>query len=281
MRTRPSSRLTHEYLRNHPNDAARVLERLPVDAVSALLAELPARLGAPALGAMLPHAAGRCLARLQPAVAGALLAQLSAPRAGAVLRQLDDARAEAIYRHLSGTHALRIRRLRSYPEDTVGAWTDADVNIFTGQHRNREAREHLHPHPDKPVYRVYVIDEHRRLQGTVTISALLHADPDRSMTSLMQPVAQTLSTRMSLAAASKHRGWASACELPVLEPGGEFVGELRLGALQYAQNRARAHDESAWLTAFEALTDGYCAAASGVMRGLFAWWAPQRPRDRS
>ncbi len=280
MPNRASSRLTHEYLRNHPNDAARVLERLHAEAVAALLEDVPARLGAPVLGAMLPYFAGRCLLHLQPPAAGALLMQLSAPRAGAILRPLDDTRTEAIYSHLSAAHALRIRRLRRYPEDTVGAWTDAEVEVLTGRHRNAEAREQLQRNPERPVHLIYVIDELRRLQGTVNISTLLHAEPDRPLASLMQPLGKPLSARMSLDAARRHRGWASACELPVVEANGEFVGELRLGALQFAQNRGRTDHENTWLTALEVLTDGYCATASGVMRGLFAWWNSADFRDR-
>ena len=278
---RSSTRLTHEYLRNHPSDAARVLEHLPTEQVCALLAELPARISAPVLGAMLPYFAARCLVLLPPQTAGALLAPLSAPRAGAVLRQLDDSLAEAIYPHLSTTHALQIRRLRTYPEDTVGAWTDSAVEVLTGQHRNREAREQLGQKPGQAVHWLYIIDEHRRLQGMVSLNALLHAKLDRSMASLMQAPAHTLSARMSLDAARKHRGWASGCELPVLEPGGEFVGELRLGALQYAKSRNRINSDGNWLAAIETLTEGYCATASSLLQGVFTWWNRPPPRDSS
>lgn len=277
----PGSRLTHEYLRNHPDDAARVLERLPAEAVSALFDKLPARLAAPALGAMVPYAAARCLAQLAPQISGALLTQSNPARASAILRHLGDDQTEAIYAHMPSGHALRIRRLRSYPEDTVGAWVDSDVIALTGQHSVAEAEQHLRSQPDLHLTQLYVIDARRQLLGTVTIGALLHADPTRNLATLSRPAPHSLSTRMSLTAARRHRSWANLCALPVLQPDGEFVGELRLGALQHAhQRRADTVDEPIWLPALETLTGSYCATAAEVVGALISWSMPERRRNQ-
>lgn len=281
MLSGPGSRLTHEYLRNHPDDAARVLEQLPASTIGALLAELPARLGAPVLSAMLPQTAGSSLAQLNPALAGALVAQMRAPRAAAALRILDEARTEAIFQHLPGTQAMRIRRHRSFPEDTVGAWVEADVLALTGDQAVEQARRQVRARHGKDLYQLYVIDHRRHLQGTVALAALLHADDRRTLASLVQPVAHRLSTGMSLAAARRHRGWASLYALPVLEPGGAFVGELRLGSLHHLDPHARGDDAAIGWHGLEALLQGYCATAAGVIRLLLGCWEPSsRDSDR-
>lgn len=274
----PGSRLTFEYLRQHPEDAARVLERLPVETVVELIQRLPARLAAPVLSAMLPYTAGRCLARLPAAVAGAVIAQSSAARASAMLRLLNEERVDDLFRHVSSGHAARIRRLRSYPDDTVGAWIDSEVVALSGQYSAGEARDHLRDHPDLHLHQLYVVDERRRLVGVVTLGALLHAEAERNLGALSHPAPHTVSTRMSLREARRHRGWARLCALPVVEPGGEFVGELRLGALQQADRRDSAADQELLLPAFEALAGGFSATVAEAVRLLFAGWKSQ-PRS--
>lgn len=274
----PATRLTYEYLRNHPDDAARVLERLPVDAVSALVAAVPARLAAPVLGAMLPFAAGRCLAHLPPQEAGALIAQLRPARAAAMLRQLDDAQNEAIHEHVPSVHAARIRRLRSYPDDTVGAWVDSDVVALSGNDTVAEAQDHLRAQPDLDVHQLYIVDERRRLLGTATIGALLRGEASRKLASLSRPVTDSVSTRMSVSVARRHRGWSGIGALPVLEPSGEFVGELRLGSLQHAGTGTGTASQGAWLQLLDTLASGYFATAADVIRSLVS---RSEPRDRS
>lgn len=266
-----ANRLTHEYLRSHPDDAARVLERLPTEAVVELFRQTPTRLAAPVLAAMLPYAGGRCVAQLPAAIAGALLAQCSAPRAAAMLRQLDDDETEAVYAHLPSAFAVRVRRLRSYPEDTIGAWVDSNVIALSGRHTVAEANEQLRAEDKRELHRIYLIDERRRLQGMVHIAQLLHAEPQRSLTSLSQAVPHSLSTGMSLDAARRHRGWSKHCAVPVLEPSGELLGELRLGALQYARHRADTGAEDPWLTSLETFALSYSAAVAAIVRALFAW----------
>lgn len=272
----PGNRLTYEYLRRHPDDAARVLERLPVEAVAELIRDLPARLSAPVMGAMLPYAAGRCLARLPAATAGALIAQSSPARASAMLRLVSEDQVNQIFQHVGGGHTARIRRLRSYPDDTVGAWVDSDVVALSGQYSVGEARDHLRAHPDLQLHQLYIVDERRRLVGVATLGALLQAEPTRSLAALSRPPRHTVSTRMSLQVARRHRGWAGLCALPVVEPGGEFAGELRLGALQQADSHRRAPaDDELLLPAFENLTGAFCAAVSEIIRLLFAGWKSQ------
>lgn len=266
-----NNRLTYEYLRNHPDDAARVLERLPAEAVAALFADTPVRLAAPVLAAMLPYTAGRCLALMAAPTAGALLSQCPTPRAGAMLRQLDDTKVEALLAHAPSAFALRVRRLRSYPDDTIGAWVDSDVIALSTRHSVGEAREHLAAHAERGFHRLYLIDERRRLRGAVDIAQLLQADPERTLATLSQPVSHSLSTRMSLEAARRHRGWTRHCAVPVLEPSGEFVGELRLGALHYARHRADTGDEGAWTPALETLTGTYFATVADLVRTFFQW----------
>ena len=59
--------LTAAFLADHPQEAARVVETLPVAEAAAFFAEIPARIGAPALTAMLTTAAARILTALDDA----------------------------------------------------------------------------------------------------------------------------------------------------------------------------------------------------------------------
>jgi magnesium transporter len=56
--------LTYAYLEAHPQDAARVLETMPVATAAALLDSIPLRLSIPLVQHMLPFLSSQCLALL-------------------------------------------------------------------------------------------------------------------------------------------------------------------------------------------------------------------------
>ena len=225
--------LTHAFVAAHPLDAARELERLEIAEAAALFEQVPARLTAPVLAAMLPQAAARCIALLAPERAAMVLSALAAPTAAAVLRHVPDSARRSALDALPTAAALACRALLRYPQDAVGTLVDTSVVVLPGTATAGEALHALRRREGEGTADVYVVGDNHRLLGVVTLPALLRAAEGAALHSLQRPLA-TLPALMPLAGAAAHAAWREANTLPVVEHGGRFLGALSAAALRRA-----------------------------------------------
>jgi magnesium transporter len=231
-----AERLSHAFMRAHPAQAARVLEAVVPAEAAALLARVPARLGAPVLAAMLPNAAARALSGLQDEHALALLGELATQPVVAVMRHVPEPRRARLIAGLPTAAALASQLLLGYPEDAIGAWTDPDVLALPGTTRAAEALERVR-HMEGIVQRVFVTSGDRRLEGWVPLPALLRASAGAALASIMSRPDGVLTAQTPLAGAVGHPGWERSSLLPVVESGGRLVGVLTRDALARASRR--------------------------------------------
>jgi len=272
--------LTNAYLAAHPGDAARVLEKLTADDAAVLFERVPARLGALVLGAMLPHAAARCLVRVDGSRAAMLLATISVPAAAAMLRNVPEAQRKPLLDALPTTTALACRALLGYPEDSVGAYADTEIIALSPESRTLDALEALRAARAMPAGPVFVVDDARRPLGQIELPALLRAGATERLDTLMAAVTVTMPAVTPLAGATAHPVWRDADTVAVVERGGGLVGVVQRRALHQAQ-RTRgsgvgpAPDSLTALLAF-----GYWHAVAGLVEAALSVLAV-RPRGPS
>lgn len=228
--------LSLAFMRAHPAQAARVLEALAPAAAAALLARVPARLGAPVLAAMLPNAAARALSGLQEEHALALLGELRTQPVVAVLRHVAEPRRARLIAGLPTGAALASQLLLGYSEDAVGAWTDPDVLALPGTTSAADALERVR-HMEGIVQRVFVTSGDGRLEGWVPLPALLRASAGAGLASIMSRPEAVLTAQTPLAGAVGHPGWERSSLLPVVESGGRLLGVFTRDALARASRR--------------------------------------------
>lgn len=217
--------LTLAFVENHPEDAARVLERLPLDNTAAFLESLPIRLGALVIRQMLaPHAA-RCIETLPLEVAAGIVSSLGIQSGAAVLRYLAPVRRERIIEQLHTAGTMGLRLVLGYPEDTVGAKMDPQAPAFVPDTLVSVAMDRLRE-GDAQIAYVYVINPDHRLQGIVSLDVLLRAGSKLALSQIMQPATFSLPAHASVAAVQRHPGWNRFHRLPVVEHNDRFVGAL-------------------------------------------------------
>ncbi len=262
--------LSLAFMRNHPAQAAQVLESLPPDEAAALFDQTPARLGATVLTAMLPHRAAHCIAALTNARALELLTLMGTQPTVTLLRHLPEPRRKLIITGLPTTTALASTLLLGYAEDTLGAWADPDVVMLTADTRATHALEHLRHAPAHPL--VFIIDHERRLVGSVNLGALLQAPDGATLATLMQRPVHVLTAHAPLSATPAHPGWTSSSVLPVVEPGDRLVGVMTRDALSRALRRTAppSATTSAEITLPMLLARTYWQALSGLLEGGLA-----------
>ncbi|MEO6422721.1 MAG: CBS domain-containing protein, partial [Candidatus Nitrotoga sp.] len=229
--------LSFAFLESHPADAARVLQRLAPQNVSALLSEAPVRLSAPVLRVMLPPFVARCLEPLPDEPVSALLRGMG-PQAGvAVLHYLPEARRNALLSQLPTGMGMAFRLLLGYPEDTVGAWMDPRVVVLAGDTTADSALRRLREAQGEIDAVVFVIGNGQLLLGMVELPDLFRAPPDAPLSRLMHQVRFTLPARASIHGVAHHAGWDDFQMLPVVERDDRFVGALDRGVMARAVAR--------------------------------------------
>lgn len=263
--------LTQAFIVGHPAEAARVMEELPVADASALFAEIPARIGAPVLSAMLPPAAARVLRALTEAQILALLTAAGTQTAVSMLRHMPDPARSRLIVGLPTVSALASRVLLGFPEDSIGAWIDPEVIALPPGTRVAEALERIRHGQETEIERIMVVDAERRLTGEVTLEALLHASEMVTIATLMRPTIATLAAMMPIAAAAELTSWERTSMLPVVDHDGHLIGVLRQSVVVRAlHDRTRqAHTGSAE-SAAGILGSSYWGVISGLAGATLA-----------
>ncbi|MCZ4313326.1 hypothetical protein O4H66_07905 [Comamonadaceae bacterium G21597-S1] len=261
-----SERLSFAFLESHPVDAARVLERLAPQNVSALLSDAPLRLAAPVLRLMLPPFVARCLEPLDDEAVSGLLRGMG-PQAGvAVLHYLPEARRHALLAQLPTGMGMAFRLLLGYPEDTVGAWMDPRVVVLAGDTPAESALRRLREAQGEIDTMVFVVGTGQRLLGQVELPELLRATPDTVLSQLMRKVRFTLPARASIHGIADHAGWDDFQMLPVIERDDRFVGALDRGVMARAVVRDHRVQPQAGLgDMFANLAGGYWLGVSSLI----------------
>lgn len=270
--------LSHAFMRAHPAEAARVLEGLPNADAAALLARVPARLGAPVLAAMRPNTAARCLAGVNDDHALAMLADLGTQPVVAVLRHVPERRRGALIAGLPAGAALASTLLLGYVEDAVGAWTDPDVLALPAETRASDALERLR-RSDIAVPRVFITAAGGRLEGWVPLPELLRAHAEATLAQVMHRPQAVISAQTPLSGALAHPGWEHTSVLPVVESGERLVGVLTRDALMRALRRvgrpARSPENPGGLG--DMMARGYWDTLSGAAEAMATLLPAVRP----
>lgn len=223
----PLQTMAQLHMNRHPEEAARVLERLSPDAIAAVLREASAESAAGVLACLAPSLASACLADWPEGERSAVVALLPGPIAATLLRQLDPRVREAALDALPATVRARLSRTLSYPDRSAGALADPAVLILHADLTVEEALTRL-SHSRGPVAgRLFVLNRSQRLVGVVTPGQLLTSRRDAPLGSLELGPAQAVPDRVSAATLR-----ASAAEpLAVVDPQGTFVGVIGSDAL--------------------------------------------------
>jgi len=182
---RAISILSNAFLQAHPEDAARVVERLPPKDQARLLANAPAGAGK-VMARMAPPTAATCLALMNGERALHIVRELSLDFRLSLLRCMQDHDRERLLQALGPEEGEPLRTLLRYPDNTAGALMDPYLlsvpdDITAGEALRRMRSSH------RPVlYYLYVLDREHRLVGVTTLRELMRARPSYALSSVMR-----------------------------------------------------------------------------------------------
>lgn len=217
-------RMAHAHIGRHPEESARVLERLEPHEIAEMLRDAPTGSVATVISRFAPPVAGACMACLPGEKRSAILAALPVPIAAALLRPLQPAEREEALGGLPKGSRTSLDRALSYSEQSAGALADpsavtlhADLTVQEASARFREGAEPVPP-------RIFVLDRSQRLLGSVTPGTLLGSAPKATVGSLAIEPAHGVVAGVDVAALlARDRPEES---VPVVDTEGTFLGVI-------------------------------------------------------
>ncbi len=260
--------LVSEFLSSHPEDAARVLEQMPLEQAVAVLGEAPAAAGARGLRGMGADLAVRCLESVTVDKGCELVEALGAGTAAVLLRRAAPARRAVLLGGVTAETRSHLELLLRYPEDTAGAIMDPLTATVPDDISVEQARTRLREYPVHLYYYVYVVSRDQTLAGVVGLRELFLAGGDQKIAAVMKESVMRVADRAPLTALMAHPGWRDFHALPVVSDHGVFVGMVRHKTLRRLMEQTESERGPAGLETLLALGELYWTGLVELFGGM-------------
>ncbi len=173
----------------HPADLAHSLESAHVDDVVELLTRLGPEYSSRFLAEMNPGYQTNILLKISDEVLSRIINEMPSDDRVDMIRNIPEERKQKLLQMLAKAERLDIVKLESYQEGTAGSLMTSEYAALSKDITAGEAIDRLRIEaPEKEtIYYAYVIDEQRRLLGTVSLRELILALPEAKIEELMHP----------------------------------------------------------------------------------------------
>lgn len=264
-----ATQLANTFLAAHPDDAARLLEGLPVAERAVLLEACEPEAAARVVQSMVSHQAAETVAAMDPAAGGAVLSRQPVEIATLLLRRSSGTVRENLLGAMGADLSASVRRKLRYPENTVGALMDPLVSALPTDLTAAEALDRMQRLTLPVGYYLYVVDRRDRLVGVTNLRELIQADPASPVASLMKTKVARLSASASLEDMAENRNWRHYHRLPVVDNQGTLMGIVRYETMRGIQDEVgNATQAIGGLSAIMALGELYWTGLAGALTGI-------------
>jgi len=123
--------LSREFIRRHPADAARILERIDPEDVTDLLKYIPPDISGRMLESMDTPEALRCLDLMENDIGAAIVAEMQHDIAALYLRRLGDGKRESLMKLLPEGKLAVLKKQLGYSRGSIGSAMEPDVFMVT------------------------------------------------------------------------------------------------------------------------------------------------------
>ena len=215
--------------RLHPSDLADVIEGLEESARIALLSGLPAELASEALAEMdIGDSRAELLTRLAPEKTAELIGELPDDDAADLIGELAPPDQQAILDQLTDETAGELIGLLQYDEDSAGGLMTTDLVSVLSTLTAAEALDdvRVQGREVEDFYTVFVVDESRRLVGTLRLDDLVIADPTHRIEGLVEEPVATVRPEEDQEQVGRLISRYNLVSIPVVTSGGLLLGRI-------------------------------------------------------
>lgn len=228
---RTVQRLQRTLLSGYPGEAARRLEKLPVEEIDRILRAHPPSLTVRVWEQLAPDVAVRLLNTVEAKTATAALNRMDPNHAAMLLAGLDEEGREAHLKRLTTAVANDIRSILAYPVDSAGSLMDTRVITFRPEMTVRQALSRLRMSKRKGVRVLFVVDDDRHLLGVVSIQDLAVAAAGARLDEMMRAAPTTVEAITPREEVVERLEQHPLTDLPVLDFEGRLMGVIRYQVL--------------------------------------------------
>ena len=213
----------------HPSDVADLVESLEDDQQVRVLSSLPAELASETLAEMEEgEERGDLLAALHPSKGAELLQELADDDAADLIGELEPHEQLRLLEALPKEDAGDIRGLLLYDEETAGGLMTTElVSVqvsLTAEQALADVR--IQGQEVEEFYQVFVVDEQRRLLGTVRLDHLVTAEPHATVASLVEPLLATVEADVDQEEVGRLISRYNLASIPVVSDEGMLLGRI-------------------------------------------------------
>ncbi|HVL55597.1 MAG TPA: magnesium transporter [Burkholderiaceae bacterium] len=213
---------------NHPADVAATLDELEHEPaqICSLLRSLATEPRAELFGHLPPPLQVEVAVCMDRSELAELFLHMSPDDRADVFNRLPEDQREAFLPALAQVEREDIRRLAAYEEGTVGATMTSDYATVPPYLSAREAVEHLRSvAPDREtIYQAFVIDDERRIVGTVSLKDLIVAPPYARVSDFMERDVITIGAESPREEAARLISKYDLIALPVVDTAERLIG---------------------------------------------------------
>lgn len=224
--TRVSDELNHRFFVDHPIEAARKIEELPVSDVIEAAAHLPVSILTPVWQTMLPETAARLMAAMPEAVSDELLAQLSPSQAVRLLGFMSEAEMEQRILRLDPGLKKDLETQLSYPPDTAGRLMNTAISTYRRDDTVGNTLERLRESGMTTARSLFLVDDGQHLSGRVTLIDVALSQPETLLSALEQPIIGAVRPIDSLSEIAEILSDGNILDLPVVDLDGVLLGAI-------------------------------------------------------
>ena len=143
-----------------------------------------------------------------------------------LVQQLDPERREDVLDQMEAPQRQDVERLEAHPEGSVGAVMSTDVATLRAGMTASQAIEHLRTMAGQKetIYYNYVVDDHGRLLGIVSLRDLVMTDASATLTDVMNSEVITVSVDAPVSEAANAVREYDLLALPVVDGEGRLAG---------------------------------------------------------
>ncbi len=224
--------LEKRYLQDYPREAARKLERLPMEQAAEAIGNQPVELVVPVFEQLAGDVQERLIERLPDTTVGRIFSEMDPPLAAELLLALEAGERARCMAKMEPTAKKLVESLMAYPPDTAGRLMDPRVTSFRADMTAADAIERMRSfRKNRALRELFLVDDDGVLSGRIEIQDLALAPPDQPLKQLSRPV-----TAAVLDAAPKEEVVEKIEQqrvpaIPVVGVTGRLVGVIHQAAL--------------------------------------------------
>ena len=259
-------RLAYRLLREYPLEAARTLEKSPIEEVVTFLSgadivEIPE-----VLRFMNRDVAAACLSLWPDQRIAEIIASLPPRVSCSLCRSLGETEREAVLKACGESAAGSIRRLMQFPENTAGALMDPNPPALPSDEDVSSAREYMAKVKSSEIYYLYITNRDGTLAGVCGVRDLYQAAESSPLHQVMRKPVSMIPALSGRNAITAHPGWQTYHALPVVGK-----NEFLLGVISYRNLREierEKSDQDNAMPLFFAVGEMYWWTLTHLMEGI-------------